>query len=43
LFRINGADNFAEKESMVKDESIRERMFASIASWLSTELSPADY
>jgi hypothetical protein len=35
LFRIDGVDNFG----MVKDNSIREQMFASIASWLSSELS----
>jgi hypothetical protein len=39
LFRIDGVDNFAEKEDMVKDNSIREQMFASITSWLSSELS----
>jgi hypothetical protein len=39
LFRIDVIDNFAAKEGMVKDNSIREQMFASIASWLSSELS----
>jgi hypothetical protein len=39
LFRIDGVDNFTEKEGMLKDESIREQMFASIASWRSSELS----
>jgi hypothetical protein len=28
-----------QQQSMVKDNSIREQMFASIASWLSSELS----
>jgi hypothetical protein len=39
LFRVDVVDNFAAKEGMVKDNSIREQMFASIASWLSSELS----
>jgi hypothetical protein len=39
LFRIDVVNNFAAKEGMVKDNSIREQMFASIASWLSSELS----
>jgi hypothetical protein len=39
LFRVDVVNNFAVKESMVKDNSIREQMFASIASWLSSELS----
>jgi hypothetical protein len=39
LFRIDDVDNFAAKRGMVKDNSIREQMFASIASWLSSELS----
>jgi hypothetical protein len=39
LFRIDSVDNFTGKESMAKDESIREQMFASIASWQSSELS----
>jgi hypothetical protein len=39
LFRNDGSNNFAVKEGMVKDNSIREQMFASIASWLSSELS----
>jgi hypothetical protein len=36
---IDVVDNFAAKEGMVKDNSIREQMFASIASWQSSELS----
>jgi hypothetical protein len=39
LLRIDGIDNFASKAGMVKDESIREKMFASIASWQSSDLS----
>jgi hypothetical protein len=39
LFRVDVVDNFAAKEGMVKDNSIREQMFASIASWQSSELS----
>ena len=32
-------DNFAGKKFMGKDDSIRKQMFASIASWQSSELS----
>jgi hypothetical protein len=39
LFRIDVVNNFAAKEGMVKDNSIREQMFASITSWMSSELS----
>jgi hypothetical protein len=39
LFCFDVVDNFVAKESMVKDESIREKMFGSIASWLSSDLS----
>jgi hypothetical protein len=39
LFWIDGVDKFASKEGMAKDESIREKMFASIASWQSSDLS----
>jgi hypothetical protein len=39
LFNADVLYNFAAKEPMVKDNSIREQMFASIVSWLSSELS----
>jgi hypothetical protein len=39
LFRVDVINIFAVKEGMVKDNSIREQMFASITSWLSSELS----
>jgi hypothetical protein len=39
LFRVDIVNIFAAKEDMVKDNSIREQMFASISSWLSSELS----
>jgi hypothetical protein len=39
LFRVDAVNNFAAKEGMVKDSSVREQMFASITSWLSSELS----
>jgi hypothetical protein len=39
LSRVDVVNIFAVKERMVKDNSIREQMFASIASWQSSELS----
>jgi hypothetical protein len=39
LFRIDHIDNFVVKEVMVRNNSIREQMFASITSWLSSEFS----
>ena len=39
LSNINSVANFTEKKGMVKDDSIRKQMFASIASWQASELS----
>ena len=39
MLRVDVVNIFAVKEGMVKDNSIREQMFASIASWQSSELS----
>ena len=39
MFRVDVVNNFAAKEGMAKENSIREQMFGSIASWLSSELS----
>jgi len=43
LSGIDGGDNFTRKDSMGKDDSIREQMFASIASWQTSELSQKEW